>query len=354
MYALTKYRSMFRFSLFLIFLHTGSIFAQPVIFLDNPSFEDAPSVAHPPIGWYYCGHPGESPPDIHPGGFFGVERLAQDGATFVGMVVRDNGTFEGIGQKLTSPLQAGHCYSFSLYAARSEAYQSISRTTYGPANYSHPVTLLIWGGFNNCGHRELLARSSAILYEDWKLYSFSLQPKEAYTHFSIEAYFAVPGAPYNGNVLVDHASPLVMVDCEGEEEQLPELEVVSAPVVSTAEALRAYLQEQGRQVRFSDDGILLEQHFFADEAGHPYELNLHLWKIGQALRQFPNHRLLIAVGGPSDYLAQSHLRQFEHALQAIGLEETQYRLRALRRSDRKREWLWGLGEREFAMRLEER
>ena len=145
-----------------------------------------------------------------------------------------------------------------------------------------------------------------------------------------------------------------VVRSEQDVEQLPELEVAPAPVISTVEGLRTYLQEQGRQVRFADDGILLEQHFFADEAGHPYELNLHLWKIGQALRQFPNHRLLIAVGGPSDYLAQSHLRQFEHAMQAIGLEETQYRLRALRRSDRKREWLWGLGEREFAMRLEER
>ena len=84
-----------------------------------------------------------------------------------------------------------------------------------------------------------------------------------------------------------------------------------------------------------------------------YQVNLHLWKIAQALSRFPGYRLFISVGGTSDYLRQSHLRQFEQALRAIGLEEKQYRLRARRRSDRKREWLWGLGEREFAMRLEE-
>ncbi|MCB0596794.1 MAG: hypothetical protein H6557_21155 [Lewinellaceae bacterium] len=344
---------MFRFSLLFLFIQTAGLFAQTTIFLDNPSFEDVPSIAHPPQRWYFCGQPGESPPDIHPGGFFGVERLARDGATFVGMVVRDNGTHEGIGQRLASPLQAGHCYSFSLYAARSETYQSVSRATGAPANFSQPAALYLWGGFKNCDQRELLAKSPAILYEGWKKYSFSLQPQDDYTHLSIEAYFAIPGAPYNGNVLIDYASPLVVAACEEGREPLPEVEVVEAPDIRNAEELRALLREQGRLVRFSEDGILLEQHLFADEAGRQYQANLHLWKIAQALSRFPGYRLLISVGGTSDYLRQSHLRQFEQALRAIGLEEKQYRLRARRRSDRKREWLWGLGEREFAMRLEE-
>ena len=342
---------MFRFSLLFVFFQTTGLFAQTTIFLDNPSFEDLPAVAHPPQGWYFCGQPGESPPDIHPGGFFGVERMAQDGATFVGMVVRDNGTHEGIGQRLASPLQAGHCYSFSLYAARSEAYRSISRATGVPANFSQPAALYLWGGFENCGQRELLAKSPAILYEGWKQYSFSLQPQDDYTHLSIEAYFAIPGAPYNGNVLIDCASPLVVAACGEEPEPLPEVEVVEAPDIRNVEELRALLREQGRQVRFSADGILLEQHLFADEAGRQYQANLHLWKITQALNRFPGYRIVISVGGTSDYLRQSHLRQFEEALKTIGLDETKYRLRARRRSDRKREWLWGVDEHKYLIRV---
>ncbi|MCO6479025.1 MAG: hypothetical protein J5I94_20490 [Phaeodactylibacter sp.] len=329
-------------------------FSQPSIFLENPSFEGEPSPSRPPQGWYFCGQPGESPPDVHPGGFFGVDRLAHDGATFVGMVVRDNGTNEGIGQRLSVPLQAGQCYTFSLYAARSEAYHSISRLTGWPANYEQPVALYIWGGFNNCDRRELLAQAPSIISSTWKPYTFSLQPGEAYTHLLIEAYFSRQAPPYNGNVLIDQASPLILVPCEGQLQEEPELEVAAPPTLQTEAELRAYLREQGRKVRFSADGILLEQHLFADTAGFRHQTNRPLWLIAQAMRQFPGHRLLIAVGGSSDYLEESHLRQFEYALNNNSLDKEQYILRSRRRSDRKREWLWGLEEREFLMWVEER
>lgn len=343
---------MFKVPLFLFFATAAAaLFAQPIIFLENPSFEGQPSVARPPAGWYFCGEVGESPPDIHPGGFFGVDRPALDGATFVGMVVRDNGTHESIGQRLSSPLQAGMCYSFSIYAARSDIYQSISRATGAPANYEKPAALYIWGGFDNCGRQELLAKTPSILAGNWKLFSFSLHPGEAYTHLLIEAYFSIPGPPYNGNVLVDLASPLALVACEDAPQPAEELEKLVVPLLQTEAQLRAYLQEQGRQIRFSADGIMLEQHLFADARGARYQTNRPLWLIGQALRQFPGRRLLIAVGGSSDYLQQSHLRQFQQALQAVGLDEQQYILRTRRRSDRKREWLWRWDEREFAMQL---
>lgn len=329
-------------------------FAQPVIFLENPSFEGEPSAARPPQGWYFCGQPGESPPDIHPGGFFGVDRLAHDGATFVGMVVRDNGTHEGIGQLLSAPLQPRQCYTFSIYAARSETYQSISRLTGAPANYEQPAALYIWGGFTNCSRQELLAKSSSVISSKWQQYTFSIQPGEAFTHLLIEAYFSIQATPYNGNILIDQASPLTLVDCGGKQQEEPELEVAAPPALHTEAELRAYLQEQGLQIRFSADGILLEQHLFADERGFRYQTNRPLWLIAQAMRQFPEHRLLVAVGGSSDYLQESHLRQFEHALNNTGLDEKQYTLRLRRRSDRKREWLWGVEEREFVMRVEGR
>ena len=333
---------------------SAATYTQSAIFLDNPSFEDEPSISHPPQGWYFCVHPGESPPDIHPGGFFGVERLAQDGATFVGMVVRDNGTHEGIGQRLSSPLHAGQCYTFSLYAARSENYLSVSRITGAPANYEHPVALYIWGGFTNCERSELLARSPSIISSGWKPYTFSFRPEKGYTHLLIEAYFSIQATPYNGNVLVDHASSLELVECEGVSEKSEELEVATVPQFQTEEELKAYVQEQGRQIRFSADGILLEQHLFADEQGFRHQTNRPLWQICQALGRYPHYRLLVVVRGTSEYLKESHLRQFEYALNSSGLKANQYLLRGRRRSDRKRQWLWGLEERDFVMQLVER
>ncbi len=346
---------MLRFSLFLIFAAVAAaLFAQPLIFLENPSFEDEPSISRPPAGWYFCGQVGESPPDIHPGGFFGVERLAHDGATFVGMVVRDNGTCEGVGQRLPSPLMAGQCYAFSLFAARSDTYQSLSRLTGAPANYETPAAIYIWGGFSNCGRQELLAKTASIINNGWQEYAFTLKPAESYTHLLIEAYFSQQSIPYNGNVLIDQASPLRLAECGEASPEQEELEAAAVPALETEEELRAYLREQGRNVRFSADGIMLEQHLFADARGIRYQTNRPLWQIGQALRQFPGYRLLIAVGGASDYLTELHLRQFEHALRNTGLAEGQYILRPRRRSDRKREWLWELEERDFAMQVVKR
>ena len=342
---------MYRLFLFSFLLNTTTLWCQSAIFLNNPSFEDEPSVAKPPFGWYYCGQPGESPPDVHPGGFFGVDRLAKDGATFVGMVVRDNGTNEGIGQKLPSPLMAGKCYSFSLYAARSETYQSISRVTFGPANFSQAVALYIWGGYANCEKKELLAKSPSIVFEGWKNYSFSLQPREDYTHLSIEAYFAVPGRPYNGNVLLDQASALLIEDCEQKTDSQLSTEVVESPSIQSEQNLREYIIEQGQQARFADDGITLEQHVFIDKDGRLFQANKYLWKIERAIRQFPGLGLLIIVDGTSDYLRQSHLRQFAKALKEAGFKESQYQLRLRKRSDQKRQWLWSLQEKEFWMQL---
>ena len=260
---------MFRFSLLFLFIQTAGLFAQTTIFLDNPSFEDVPSIAHPPQRWYFCGQPGESPPDIHPGGFFGVERLARDGATFVGMVVRDNGTHEGIGQRLASPLQAGHCYSFSLYAARSETYQSVSRATGAPANFSQPAALYLWGGFKNCDQRELLAKSPAILYEGWKQYSFSLQPRDDYTHLSIEAYFAIPGAPYNGNVLIDFIQPLIPYDTLADR---PEAEMVKMEDAKPDLGRESWETLIHRTLR--SQGL---RSVFEDPSGNAYHANPDWW-----------------------------------------------------------------------------
>ncbi|MBK6668056.1 MAG: hypothetical protein IPG48_18445 [Saprospiraceae bacterium] len=48
----------------------------------------------------------ETPPDIHPKNFWGVNVEAQHGKTYLGMVARDNNAYESVMQELASPLKA--------------------------------------------------------------------------------------------------------------------------------------------------------------------------------------------------------------------------------------------------------
>jgi outer membrane protein OmpA-like peptidoglycan-associated protein len=191
---------------------TLPVFGQkPVtIKLDNPSFEDYPGAAHTPQGWFDCGFAGESPPDVQPSGTFSVNKPAFHGSTYLGMVVRDNNTWEAIGQRLKSPLLKGVTYTFSLSAARSELYMSKSQLTNKEANYVTPATVRIWAGSGYCAKEEMLDETEPISAGTWTKHTFKFTPKMTLNYFMIEAFYKVPTLfPYNGNVLVDNASDIV-------------------------------------------------------------------------------------------------------------------------------------------------
>ncbi|MFN4254925.1 MAG: OmpA family protein [Saprospiraceae bacterium] len=183
--------------------------------LTNPSFEDLPKCCEAPTGWYNCGKVGETAPDIQPG-YFSVGKAPAHGESYVGLVVRDNDTWEALGQRLSRPLENNKCYEFSLDLCRSELYQSMSRTTGEEVNYATPATLRIWGGMAFCDKRELLAQTSTINHPRWLTYNFRLAPKKGnYTYILIEAYFKTPQLfPYNGNILIDNASAIRPVPCD--------------------------------------------------------------------------------------------------------------------------------------------
>ncbi len=228
-------------SLFFIFFFTiSNIFTQEEggIFLTNPSFEDLPQHSKPPRGWYDCGFAGESPPDVQPSGEFGVVKPAYDGQSYLGMVVRDNDTWEAVSQRLSSPLQKGQCYSFSIYLARSELYISYSRlpgNSNREANYITPAKLRIYGGFDYCDKQYMLAETNLVINERWIEFNFKFEPIADYTHLIFEAFYKTPTLfPYNGNILIDKASAIEPVPCDEElaeeepEEEQPE-EVTTPP-----------------------------------------------------------------------------------------------------------------------------
>lgn len=205
------------FLLVLVLSCTHLIFAQEQIFLFNPSFEDLPRHSKIPTGWYDCGDPYESPPDIHPTteGSFGVTTPPQDGETYLGMVTRDNDTQEAVGKRLETPLRAGNCYSFTIYLAQSASYVSLSRRTNEEVSYTTPVILRIWGGTNYCKKTELLGASSFIAHGDWREYEFKFKPQQDLRYLKLEAFYELPVLyPYNGNLLVDNMSPISISSCD--------------------------------------------------------------------------------------------------------------------------------------------
>lgn len=186
-----------------------------MIYLENPSFEDSPRHSKPPRKWFDCGNPQESPPDVQPNGGFGVRKRAINGKTYLGLVVRDNDTHEAVGQKLSTPLKQGQCYLFSLALCQSKQYTSLSRTTEEVVFYNTPVIVRIWGSKEACGDHQLLATSPPIDHDKWRDYEFTLSPTDDYDYLIIEAFFKpLYAAPYNGNLLVDYASPILLVPCE--------------------------------------------------------------------------------------------------------------------------------------------
>lgn len=199
----------------------------PIYFV-NPSFEDLPKCCETPTGWYNCGKSEESPPDIQPGSFQ-VTKAPSHGETYLGLVVRDNDTWEGVSQRLSRPLEANQCYEFSLDLCRAELYLSMSKTTGEEANYTIPAKLRIYGGNGLCERRELLYETPEIKNNRWLTYNFRLTPKNGtYSYILIEAYFKQPILfPYNGNILVDNATSIKTLPCNPD--VMPEAKQASTP-----------------------------------------------------------------------------------------------------------------------------
>lgn len=205
------------FSLVILFgISPEQTTAQEVeIVLDNPSFEDIPRHSREPRYWTDCGWPSESAPDVQPDFTFQVTKQAFAGNTYLGMVTRDNDTWESVGQLLNQPLEEGNCYEFSIKLARSLSYYSVSREKNVPANYVEPVKLRIWAGFGMCDKREMLDESPLVANTDWQQFKFKFEPGGAYTHFILEAFYKTPSLfPTNGNLLLDDASSIKMIPCD--------------------------------------------------------------------------------------------------------------------------------------------
>jgi hypothetical protein len=180
--------------------------------LKNTSFEDEPGAATTPKDWTDCGFQGESPPDVQPNPTFKVIQKAFHGNTYLGFVVRDVGTYEALGQKLSAPLSKDTCYSFSAYLSRSTTYESLSQLTRKKTYYNTSCVLRIWASSGLCTNGQLLATSKPISNSNWQEYKFIIAPQQNWKFFKLEAFYT-GNKPYNGNLLIDNISDITPCPC---------------------------------------------------------------------------------------------------------------------------------------------
>ena len=156
----------------------------------------------------------ESPPDIHPTGSFGIKMKPSDGKSYIGLVVRDIDTWEGISQKLNKILENGTCYEFTIDLSQSDVFDNYSRKSGKKASYVHPTKFRMWGGNESCSEQQLLAESPPIDFYYWQTFKFKIKPKEDITYITLEAiYTSTKLEPYNGHILIDNMSDIIEVDC---------------------------------------------------------------------------------------------------------------------------------------------
>ncbi len=197
----------------------------PILFV-NPSFEDLPRPGLQPNGWTNCGPGSETPPDVQPGQF-GVTLAPSNGQSYLGLVVRDNETWEMVGQRISRPIEVNQCYEFSIDLCRSLEYMSPTKTSKENSSYATPARLIIWGGNSPCEKGEPLYETSIIQNTRWLTTVCRLSPKKgSWNYIMLEAYYKTPLLfPYNGNILIDNASAIRPIMCNPE--KMPD-EIVAA------------------------------------------------------------------------------------------------------------------------------
>ena len=305
------------------------------VLLKNPSFEGMPRKGEYLFvldGWNDCGmiyFRGETPPDVHPAGA-AWQNVAPtyDGRTYVGMVVRDNDTWESISQRLESPIEANKCYKFSIALMRSDKYVSLTRlNTDREENYQEPAVLRMWGGSGYCDQRELLAESQPVSNRNWEEFEFEFSPQFNHRYFTLEVFYKTPVLfPYNGHVLIDKASNLIRIACPDEEplvaveETTPEPppspavpphkrkkkpEVVPQPEVASEEAApKPKIMEEldRRTIKKGQVFQIKNLYFGTDKSDLDTRSNIVLDEIFYFLRSNPD--ISIEIGGHTNGLCQ--------------------------------------------------
>ncbi len=213
-------------TLILLLISNILIIAQnsKTIVLENPSLESIRragiSNGMAPNGWLDCSMSNQTSVDLQPG-YFEVNTPPKDGESYVGMIVRENDTYEAITQKMENEFQGLQAYRVTVHLAKSNNYNSLTPNSKEFQNFNKACVLRIYAGNEFCSKAQLLSISPPIDHEEWKSYEFLLIPKENYSHITFEAFYVVPTlVPYKGNLLMDDVSNIEPISKKEAKERL--------------------------------------------------------------------------------------------------------------------------------------
>lgn len=161
--------------------------------IKNGGFQGHPQDARMPDGWFKCAR--GTTPDILPGSW-GVYLPPAEGQSYLGLIARDDGSTEAIGQRLTKPLKKGQCYTFELDLAHSDAY----------AGYDESIRIEIYASKKKCKQDQLLFRSPIITQSSWQSYTSTFVATEAWKYITLKAVHGQRAT--NGNILIDQLTDL--------------------------------------------------------------------------------------------------------------------------------------------------
>jgi len=247
--------------------------SQDTTYLKNASFEGKAELAVVPKDWIYQGFPGETPPDLLPyrGNYayvtmsddgkptvhstewgFGVDLQPAHGDTFLGMVTRDNETWESLAQELSSPLTPDTCYQFRLQLASSADYHSLSRSFETPQNYSYPTRLVIHSVDQRGDILELLGATPAVDHPVWRPYTLIFRPAGPVQTLKLSAWYATDSITA-GNVLVDAIRPIAPCSCSATD-LVPEFDTLAFSIPPRTAQRRQLVHTLTQGITFGTDG----------------------------------------------------------------------------------------------------
>lgn len=331
---------------------TATASPQEAIYLRNPSFEANPQYASIPGGWRNCAFNDYSPPDVHPvkGGPFHVTQKPQHGVSYLGLVARASASVESIGQRLDRPFKAGQCYSLSLYLCRSDTLLSAARNDRRTFNFNGTLILRIWGGFSPCGQKSLLIVSPPVANTDWKKFIFLFRPTENFTWISFEAFY-VDGTKvaYDGNILLDNASPIVPIDCETTKplidgaslhppeysfKKIERLEKVKSKLTRSAfNGSDLFMDMRDVEKREDLESLILENcpgiGFRFSRSQFTDEVAYNLKEVAVNVAKFKDQILMIGIPKMGEALVKRRIKKIKQTFREIGLPKRQYRIELL-------------------------
>lgn len=192
----------------LITLLNNSYSQTSSVFINNPSFE-TPSPNELPY-WKDCGRymfPKKSPVDIHG---IGIEQWRvtvepSDGETYIGMVAREDETWESITQKLNTSFEQGISYSFEIDVRLDEDLRSYTRKNNKEEFFDKALCLNVLLSNTICDGTVVFYTSEPIDNQEWQTIEVNFTPDQKYDFIILEAYYVTPvTAPYNGNIMIDN------------------------------------------------------------------------------------------------------------------------------------------------------